>query len=276
MGERPVGAWCGVDSASAVSRTAGPSIILFFFQAEDGIRDRCVTGVQTCALPICRSSAFQRREPSSSSMRLACEEGAPLSIRQPPWSGLDCARGRRARSERSEERRVGKECRSGWAVGDGGETGRCVVWCRLGVRRLSYGRSVDHSFFFSSRRRHTRSLCDWSSDVCSSDLPVERLPAKGTLELVDEIGMRGGGSALNTATALVRLGLRAGAAGKVGEIGRASCRERVSIWVGGGRWGRDRSVRGVVSTRRPPSLVRQVRRSFFFFFKQKTAYEIAV
>ena len=25
----------------------------FFFQAEDGIRDHCVTGVQTCALPIC-------------------------------------------------------------------------------------------------------------------------------------------------------------------------------------------------------------------------------
>src|SRR5260221_8950680 len=28
-------------------------------------------------------------------------------------------------------------------------------------------------FFFSSRRRHTRSLCDWSSDVCSSDLKTE-------------------------------------------------------------------------------------------------------
>src|SRR5436190_13404632 len=27
-------------------------------------------------------------------------------------------------------------------------------------------------FFFSSRRRHTRSLCDWSSDVCSSDLQI--------------------------------------------------------------------------------------------------------
>src|SRR5438034_10361514 len=26
------------------------------------------------------------------------------------------------------------------------------------------------AFFFSSRRRHTISLCDWSSDVCSSDL----------------------------------------------------------------------------------------------------------
>src|SRR2546430_10263333 len=35
-----------------------------------------------------------------------------------------------------------------------------------------------HFFFFSSRRRHTRFDCDWSSDVCSSDLehPVEPLP----------------------------------------------------------------------------------------------------
>ncbi len=46
--------------------------------------------------------------------------------------------------------------------------------------------------------------------------PVEGLPARGTLELVDEISMRGGGSALNTASALARLGLRTGAAGKVG------------------------------------------------------------
>src|SRR5438034_2885067 len=34
-------------------------------------------------------------------------------------------------------------------------------------------------FFFSSRRRHTRSLCDWSSDVCSSDLARERLQTLG-------------------------------------------------------------------------------------------------
>src|SRR5215211_2080860 len=33
-------------------------------------------------------------------------------------------------------------------------------------------------FFFSSRRRHTRSLCDWSSDVCSSDLLSEELRAR--------------------------------------------------------------------------------------------------
>src|SRR5215211_4098801 len=44
-------------------------------------------------------------------------------------------------------------------------------------------------FFFSSRRRHTRSLCDWSSDVCSSDLwaikysLLERYRAKRDLPL---------------------------------------------------------------------------------------------
>src|SRR5260370_29095952 len=31
-------------------------------------------------------------------------------------------------------------------------------------------------FFFSSRRRHTRFKCDWSSDVCSSDLAINRFP----------------------------------------------------------------------------------------------------
>src|SRR5438132_9515084 len=44
-------------------------------------------------------------------------------------------------------------------------------------------------FFFSSRRRHTRSLCDWSSDVCSSDLGLEQLDhlARGAIDvLLDE------------------------------------------------------------------------------------------
>src|SRR5215204_6345777 len=43
-------------------------------------------------------------------------------------------------------------------------------------------------FFFSSRRRHTRSLCDWSSDVCSSDL--DRLPPE--LELAGMLGVSRG------------------------------------------------------------------------------------
>src|SRR3989475_5302078 len=49
-----------------------------------------------------------------------------------------------------------------------------------------------HSFFFSSRRRHTRFDCDWSSDVCSSDL-VERDSQKKILighkgEMLKKIG----------------------------------------------------------------------------------------
>src|SRR5207237_5910456 len=36
-------------------------------------------------------------------------------------------------------------------------------------------------FFFSSRRRHTRFKCDWSSDVCSSDLPC--FPGSGVDQL---------------------------------------------------------------------------------------------
>src|SRR2546430_7395599 len=35
-----------------------------------------------------------------------------------------------------------------------------------------------YSFFFSSRRRHTRFDCDWSSDVCSSDLPARSVNAR--------------------------------------------------------------------------------------------------
>src|SRR5260221_9525034 len=46
-------------------------------------------------------------------------------------------------------------------------------------------------FFFSSRRRHTRSLCDWSSDVCSSDL----LGRGGR-----RIGLSGGGQRENGRT----------------------------------------------------------------------------
>src|SRR5712664_4276074 len=68
-------------------------MFFLFFQAEDGIRDLIVTGVQTCALPIClragprdarRRRLVRRRE----------ERRAPM---------------------RSEERRVGKECRSRWS-----------------------------------------------------------------------------------------------------------------------------------------------------------------
>src|SRR5204862_674279 len=43
------------------SSGAGGTLCFFFFQAEDGIRDLYVTGVQTCALPILRADAAPRR-----------------------------------------------------------------------------------------------------------------------------------------------------------------------------------------------------------------------
>src|SRR6266436_945901 len=72
----------------------------FFFQAEDGIRDVAVTGVQTCALPI--SDQELRRRPAA---RRPGQSVRPRHIRA----------GQRAAGPGSEERRVGKECRSRWS-----------------------------------------------------------------------------------------------------------------------------------------------------------------
>src|SRR5206468_9652616 len=49
---------------SRALRTRAMKILFFFFQAEDGIRDLIVTGVQTCALPI--STAQNRQRPTTS------------------------------------------------------------------------------------------------------------------------------------------------------------------------------------------------------------------
>src|SRR2546430_12430146 len=81
----------------------------FFFQAEDGIRDLTVTGVQTCALPILphvvkrdgRREPFDRQKLRASILK-SCEK------RSVGVQAVDDV-------VRSEERRVGKECRSRWS-----------------------------------------------------------------------------------------------------------------------------------------------------------------
>src|SRR5438105_7071048 len=87
----------------------------FFFQAEDGIRDPLVTGVQTCALPICAKPDAPLRV-SAWVTPMHCFAGQPPSgpILRPASSGqprrqTSCAG--RSLLRRSEERRVGKECR---------------------------------------------------------------------------------------------------------------------------------------------------------------------
>src|SRR5258707_1786187 len=92
--------------------------LFFFFQAEDGIRDIGVTGVQTCALPI---SALpwrgQRPERGGHARRWRLVDDSDheeWSPRRRARQGSADEPGRE-RDGRSEERRVGKECRSRWS-----------------------------------------------------------------------------------------------------------------------------------------------------------------
>src|SRR5690606_40843388 len=105
----------------------------FFFQAEDGIRDFHVTGVQTCALPI-----FLRFNP-------ACIKvfNTDLMLSAGRYAGYRA---------RSEERRVGKECRAQWgqaesykkkgvALGTGGYLEKAHI-CRMARSRWYQRRGV--------------------------------------------------------------------------------------------------------------------------------------
>src|SRR5688500_20346958 len=98
-------------------------MLYFFFQAEDGIRDYKVTGVQTCALPIfgynlvklgfvpeielTKTLAKQYKMPAVDLSKFAVD--AKIAKLIPAEMAL--------KNLRSEERRVGKECRS-WCVAD--------------------------------------------------------------------------------------------------------------------------------------------------------------
>src|SRR5438876_3267530 len=79
----------------------------FFFQAEDGIRDGRVTGVQTCALPISICPSLIRSTAVKSGV-----SGAKDRLLPTRRCGLAATI---STISRSEERRVGKECRSRWA-----------------------------------------------------------------------------------------------------------------------------------------------------------------
>src|SRR3712207_8729134 len=89
--------------------------VFFFFQAEDGIRDIGVTGVQTCALPI---SAQSSREALGGFYLRDQDQRLLSQLRRRARQGRDrdgLLRGRHPPHVRSEERRVGKECRSRWS-----------------------------------------------------------------------------------------------------------------------------------------------------------------
>src|SRR5690606_40857633 len=84
--------------------------VFFFFQAEDGIRDFHVTGVQTCALPILLEIIGQKHKDVKNVMMIGGDDLAyttALNLEKDYPVTL-------IHRDRSEERRVGKECRSRW------------------------------------------------------------------------------------------------------------------------------------------------------------------
>src|SRR2546430_11601386 len=94
----------------------------FFLQAEDGIRDLTVTGVQTCALPICvkligATSHYATQNLDDGPIieqdvvRVSHRDGIEDLVQK----GRDLEKIVLSRAVRSEERRVGKECRSRWS-----------------------------------------------------------------------------------------------------------------------------------------------------------------
>src|SRR5207302_7686014 len=89
--------------------------MFFFFQAEDGIRDFHVTGVQTCALPICSPRRCNLARRCSGWWAAAIRVySCPTPTRSSPRWSDDAMKRLPLHDERSEERRVGKECRSRW------------------------------------------------------------------------------------------------------------------------------------------------------------------
>src|SRR2546430_8361627 len=108
--------WTGLASSAILSE--------FCFQAEDGIRDLTVTGVQTCALPI--SAPFDPHQLAEDDLRLAGREPEQLEadlqglhlavvVGAPDVDEVLPPAGELVAVIRSEERRVGKEGRSRWA-----------------------------------------------------------------------------------------------------------------------------------------------------------------
>src|SRR3712207_7714094 len=109
-----------VDVVDTVVEMMQYSLFFFFFQAEDGIRDIGVTGVQTCALPILSFGMKTLVTPARSAAS-SFSFSPPIGSTRPrsvisPVIATSLRTGMPVSTEtRSEERRVGKECRSRWS-----------------------------------------------------------------------------------------------------------------------------------------------------------------
>src|SRR5258708_26502659 len=109
---------------SAIGQRATISCVrclcFFFFQAEDGIRDDLVTGVQTCALPISAEAKAEGQQTLETMQdteggATALDNASTSSIKDAVSAAQQAEKDMESKIARSEERRVGKECRSRWS-----------------------------------------------------------------------------------------------------------------------------------------------------------------
>src|SRR3712207_5348844 len=155
-----------------------PPLLLFFLQAENGIRDIGVTGVQTCALPIYPRLRSARARVDGDGRRRQPRHGDRLPPGDADRQGGDDGQLHRGTLE---ERRGGEEGRFRWEPDHYKKRKQAT---KLQTAQNSSNKRTRHSWstvsatsslFSSSRKRHTRYWRDWSSDVCSSHLPAPPL-----------------------------------------------------------------------------------------------------
>src|SRR5256885_5247140 len=98
-------------------RAPSTFFFFFFFQAEDGIRDYKVTGVQTCALPIWTVATILGVDADEIAFTTQFSTAVNIVLEGLPWQPGDevIVTDQEHPAMRSEERRVGKECRSRWS-----------------------------------------------------------------------------------------------------------------------------------------------------------------
>src|SRR5260221_1328887 len=116
-----------------------------------------------------------------------------------------------------------------------------VFEAEAGIRDSCVTALQTYDLLISSRRRHTRSLCDWSSDVCSSDLELRRQGVVDDRQVRVQLDIGQRPRQLEVQADVEDHSLRVGHGDRVGrgdepeaykqqtdpeEIGRASCRER--------------------------------------------------
>src|SRR3712207_8262963 len=125
-------------------------MLLFFFQAEDGIRDIGVTGVQTCALPIWRRT---RRRPQRPREASRARGGAPVGQPEQATTGKGSGEGRRRRGPRRRR-------------GGGGRAAADRESTRLNSRHANISYAV---FCLKKKKTH-------STRCASSSITITRYP----------------------------------------------------------------------------------------------------